>query len=160
MKNFNLPDRMKGMKLDQRGYPIPYFTPFVNGKPDFRYQDPEKRESCLERKVCSICAEALLAKQFWFICGPLGLKNKIHSDAPMHEECARFALMACPHLAFKSAERTSEERIDDDPNLVRIKPDELFLVRADKIWRLDKYIKFRPVFFQRFIYRNNKLEIA
>lgn len=160
---YQMPDRMAHLKLDDRGYPIPYFCPTPNGKPDFRYQDQKKRQACIDHKLCSVCGKRLLDKQFWFICGPLGLKNQIHSDAPMHAECADYAINVCPHLAFYKAERRSEH--GNDPHQLRSKPETLFLIRADKSWTVpgpqgQTYIKFRTVSFHQYIYRNNKLEKA
>lgn len=156
--DYPIPALMKDLPLDDRGYPIPYFVPIVNGKPEFRYQDSNKREICLKRKFCSVCGNRLLDKQFWFISGPMGLMNRISSDAPMHEECARYSINVCPHLIYFKAERRSED--GGDPNLLRAKPSELFLVHADKyevIVAERKYIKFRPKHIEPYDYKDNKL---
>lgn len=151
------PKRMALLKVDERGYPIPYFTPVINGVPDFRYQDRKKQTACVEHKLCSICGKKLVRGVFWFISGPLGLANGIHSDAPMHEECARFSINVCPHLAFFKAERRSEH--GDDPHQLRTKPTELFLVKADKCEFIHgKYFKFRSIHVERFKYVDNKLQ--
>jgi hypothetical protein len=158
--DYPIPATMEHLPLDERGYPIPYFPPIVNGKPDFRYQDAKKRDACLKYKKCSVCGNPLKAKQFWFITGPMGLVNKIVSDAPMHEECARFSINVCPHIAFHKAERRTPDG-QGIPGAVREKPDSLFLIRADKINTLieqgNTYIKFRPVFLHEHIYQYNKL---
>lgn len=153
-----IPDRMKHLRIDERGYPIPYFVPFVDGKPDFRYQDAKKQKTAMDRKLCGVCGGRLLAKQFWFISGPIGLHNKTHSDAPMHEECARFSMHVCPHLQYLKSERRSDETMASFEQL-RNKPLELFLVRADKVGYHagTNYIWFRPVDVERWIYENNRL---
>lgn len=152
---------MKELPLDERGYPIPFFTPIVDGKPDFRYQDARKRDVCVERKICVVCGKKLYDKSYWFICGPLGFQNRIHSDSAMHEDCARFSLNVCPHLAFLKAQRRSEA--GDDPNQLRHKPDTLFLVKADKFGSIKErghtYITFRPVRHEQYIYENNKITL-
>lgn len=161
--DFKIPKLMAHLPVDGRGYPIPYFVPFVNGKPDFRYQDPKKRSACLLYKKCAICGNRLFAADFWFICGPQGLKNEVHSDAPMHEACAEFSINVCPHLLFHKAERRSVD-LDNNPALVRDKPENIFLVKADKVWTINvaghTYIKFRTVRYVKFTYENNKLVLA
>lgn len=150
---------MKNLKLDERGYPIPYFVPIVNGKPDFRYQDKKKRDACLNHKKCSVCGNPLLAASFWFISGPMGLANRTVSDAPMHEECARFSLQACPHLYFEKAERRSEDQGGPQAELIRKKPETVVLMKADKYELMADgvHIRFRLVLFEVYRYEENKL---
>lgn len=157
--NYPIPILMSDLPVDSRGYPIPYFVPIVNGKPDFRYQDHKKRDVCLKHKKCSVCGNALFHKSFWFISGPLGLANKVASDAPMHEDCARYSLNVCPHLIFYKAERRSEG--NGVPGQIREKPENIFLVKADQVNVIirqgHKYIKFRPILSEQYKYEDNKL---
>jgi len=159
--SFELPAQMKDMKLDDRGYPIPYFVPFIDGKPDFRYQDERKRQTCIDRKWCSICGKPLIDRSFWFISGPMGFQNKVATDAPMHEACARFSIQACPHLIFLKAERRSEEPIDPTPGLLRDKPKEIYLIKSDKykvqIQDGNQYFRFRVATHEKYVYQDNKL---
>lgn len=159
--NYPIPAIMKDLPLDERGYPTPFFVPIVNGKPDFRYQDARKRQLCLDHSWCAVCGKKLYPKAYWFVCGPLGLANKVHSDAPCHEDCARFSLNVCPHLFLHKAKRRSDEELHTNPNLLRSKPDTLFLVKADKYGAYisggHQYIQFRPVYHEQYIYQNNEL---
>lgn len=159
--DYPIPAIMKELPLDERGYPIPYFVPMVDGNPEFRYQDANKRSSCLKHGLCAVCGKKLYAKSYWFICGPMGLLNKVHSDAPCHEDCARFSLNVCPHLVYSKAQRRSEESGNANPNLLRSHPDNLFLVKADKYEQIihdgHTYINFRPVYHEHYIYKDNKL---
>ena len=156
---FDVPKIMAHLKTDDRGYPIPYFVPIVNGKPEFRYQDIFKREACLKRKLCSICGKKLFKKSYWFISGPWGLKNKTASDAPMHEDCARFSIATCPHLIYQKADRRTD--IPADSPLIAEKPDIIFLIKADKYeakkTEKHKIIFFRPVYVEDYYYAKNKL---
>lgn len=160
--SFDIPARMQHLLLDERGYPIPYFVPIVDGKPEFRYQDGKKRDTCIKYKKCAVCGGRFITNNYWLIAGPLGLMNKISSDYPMHEECARFSIQVCPHLIFHKAERRSDQC--DDPNVLRDKPESIFLVRADKIWTIEDqgnvYIKYRPFSIEKYIYKENKLIAA
>jgi hypothetical protein len=157
----HIPKRMAHLPLDERGYPIPFFTPHINGKPDFRLSDPKKKEICRKYKKCWICGKPLLAGSFWYITGPIGLANRTVSDEAMHEECARFSLKVCPHMLFEKADRRS----DNIPGLVRSptlaldKPKVLFLIQADKFKFLDSvHTKFWPVKAESLHYVDNKLE--
>jgi hypothetical protein len=159
MKNdYPIPKIMEHLKIDERGYAIPYFVPIIDGVPNFKYQDQKKRWICLQYFKCSICGKRLQAKSFWFITGPLGLHNKVVSDAPMHEECARYALNVCPHIAFQKSER---KITNGDPHILQGKPESIILIKADKIGLTDhegrKYITFRPVYTEKYTYENNKL---
>lgn len=152
---------MSKLPLDSRGYPIPYFVPIVDGKPEFRYQDWKKRKACLDHSLCSVCGNRLHAKSFWFITGPFGLHNRVVSDAPMHEECARYSINVCPHLIFYKAERRSEDSPTNNPNIIAGKPNELFLIKADKygteVTDGHLYINFRPKYIEPYDYKDNKL---
>lgn len=160
--NYPIPHIMRNLPIDDRGYVIPYFTPIVNGVPDFRYQDEKKRQNCFNYNLCSICGKKLIPRIFWFISGPLGLKNKTASDAPMHEECARYSINVCPHMIFQKAERRSEGGPHTpEPFLMTDKPETLYLIKADKYRLINygghTYIRFRPIFTEAYGYENNRL---
>jgi hypothetical protein len=131
--DYPVPELMKDLKLDQRGYPIPYFATIKDGKPDFRFQDIIKQEEALRRHLCSICGKRLYDDFSYVISGPMGYKNKVSSDAAMHLACADYSIHVCPHLVLQKAER----RADDDPRLFTPaeqgllidKPAELFLIK-------------------------------
>lgn len=160
MTNYPIPPILRERPVDHRGYVIPFFVPIVNGVPDFRYQDANKRRICIDQHVCSICGKKLYLKSYWFACGPMGLMNTISSDAAMHEDCARYSLAVCPHMLLYRAERRTKE-VEGNPNLLRQKPDNIFLVKANKFWLISdgkhQYIKFRPVSNEQYHYVENKL---
>lgn len=152
----DIPEHMKHLPLDERGYPIPYFVPIVDGKPNFKYQDPKKKPICRKYKKCHICGGHLLAKSFWFISGPIGLRNRVSSDEPMHEECARFSLNFCPHLLNYKAERKA---IDESlPTQLMNKPTQVFLVKADEVWYADGiHTMYNPIYTEHYHYKDNIL---
>lgn len=164
--NLDIPKELAHLKIDHRGYPIPYFVSWINGKPEFRFLDVTRLQMIIERKVCHICGKKLPNDSFYFIAGPMGLQNKISTDAPMHRVCAEFSLVACPHLYRQKAERRDNDplaktvvadRDKHDPG----KPDTIFLVKCDKIKVTREegrpYIHFRPVSTEKYIYQNNTL---
>ena len=157
-----VPKLMAKLPLDSRGFPIPYFVPIVNGKPDFRFQDAAKKQACRKWSKCSICGNKLHDRSFWFICGPMGLLNSIGSDEAMHEDCARFAIQHCPHLQYEKADRRTEPNSPmKSYSQLYAKPDKIFLVKADKIYFIDHlHTRFRSVEVIPYKYENNRLTPA
>jgi hypothetical protein len=134
-KHFTIPDFLSHLPVDERGYPVPYFAAIVNGKPDFRMLDMEKQKICVEYNKCAICGKKLQKGVYYFISGPLGAKNQVSSDPPMHRECAGFSLAACPHLHFEKAERRDRnlpKETQHSGSQLLGKPEAVFMILADK----------------------------
>jgi hypothetical protein len=90
---------MKKLPLDARGYPIPWFVAYVDGKPDFRIMDVKKLARVLKgEKRCWVCGERL-GTTFAFVVGPMCAINRVSSEPPSHRECAWFSAIACPFLS-------------------------------------------------------------
>ncbi len=161
-----IPKELSHLKIDSRGYPIPYFVSEINGKPEFRYIQPERQEMIIARKVCHICGKKLPDDSFYFISGPIGFKNRISTDAAMHRVCAEFSLRACPHLYLQKSERRENDDVAksakaNETAIITDKPDTLYLVKCDKFKRLVErgrtYIQYRPVSAEKYVYENGKL---
>ncbi|BCF88712.1 hypothetical protein [Paraburkholderia largidicola] len=110
-----LPARMRALPLDERGYPVPYFVAWIDGKPDFRVADQKKLAICHNRHCCWLCGEPL-GKYMAFVIGPMCAVNRTSSEPPSHTDCAKFAASACPFLARPKAVRRAsglpEDRVD------------------------------------------------
>lgn len=164
----DIPKELSHLKIDSRGYPIPYFVSEINGKPEFRFIKPERLEMIIEKKLCHICGKKLPTDFFYFISGPVGLQNRVSTDAAMHRLCAEFSLRACPHLYLQKADRRDNdelaETIDKSQAILLDKPDTMFLVKCDKFKRIDEggrmYIRYRPVATEKYIYEAGKLHKA
>lgn len=102
-----LPERMRWRPLDHRGYPIPYFVAWIDGKPDFRVMDPIKWEMCVQFRRCWLCG-VQLGRNVAFVIGPMCAVNKTSSEPPSHLECATYAAMACPFLTMPKMERRDD----------------------------------------------------
>jgi hypothetical protein len=94
-----IPFRLARRPRDDRGYAVP-FAQFVkpDGKPDFRVMDHKRVGKVLRARRCGLCGEPM-RKDVWFIGGPKCVEHGYFYDPPMHEECARYAIQTCPHLA-------------------------------------------------------------
>lgn len=100
-----IPAFLSHLKVNNNGYPIPYFVAYKDGKPDFRLLDPQKQVFCATHKKCAICGKKLFDKSYYFISGPEGYKNKVSTDPAMHRQCAEYSINSCPHLHLQKAHR-------------------------------------------------------
>lgn len=101
-----IPFRMRSLPVDGRGYPVPFFIAWIDGKPDHRVADPEKFARAIRGKLCHLCGEPL-DSMLTFIIGPMCGINRVSADPPDHLDCARWAAAACPFLTRPNAKRRS-----------------------------------------------------
>ena len=99
-----LPRKMRGLHIDKRGFPVPFFVAMINGEPDHRIVDPRAMQACLKLSRCWICGGALGAFRS-FVVGPMCAINRISSEPPSHLECAVYAAIACPFMTRPHAKR-------------------------------------------------------
>lgn len=103
-----MPERVARLPRDARGYPVPYFVAYVNGVPDFRVADGEKKARCVERDLCWICGDKL-GRFRAFLIGPMCAVNRISADPPMHRDCAEYSAKACPFLTRPQQKRNPKD---------------------------------------------------
>jgi len=137
--NFEIPKELQHLKVDERGYPIPFFVPYHEGKPNFRFTDMAKIIECVEHNKCGVCGKKLYKDYSYIITGKVGMGNRVSSDAAMHRACAEFALISCPHMYYEKAER-KENKPGIQPHLLTDKIAEVMLVRCRTKfkWRMKK----------------------
>lgn len=104
----DMPQRVTYLPRDARGYPVPKFVEWIDGKPDFRVIDPEHMLRCIRHKACWICGEPL-GRYMVFVIGPMCVINRISAEPPSHMDCARFAAEACPFLSQPLAKRRERD---------------------------------------------------
>jgi hypothetical protein len=120
-----LPDRMKYLPRDDRGFPVPWFvqwtdlvsdrpTPFGEGRPRFNVVDAAKWERAIREKRCWICGERLGARRT-FVVGPIAAINRCTAEPPAHNDCALFAAQACPFLVRPRMTRLPKPEGDIPP---------------------------------------------
>lgn len=116
-----VPERMKKLPRDARGYPI-FAMAFRDdsGRPHFTVNDGAIRQRMIKQDRCSIC-DGVLLRGRWFIGGdrsafdPLGA----YIDPPVHSECAHYALRVCPYLAAPAyASLIHGRTVPDDASLM------------------------------------------
>ncbi len=98
------PARMASLPRDSRGYVVPYFVGYVDGKPDFRCADHQKLVTCVRGRKCWLCGQGL-QRRMTFVLGPMCGLNRTSSEPPSHHDCAQYAVRVCPFLTEPRAHR-------------------------------------------------------
>lgn len=101
------PSRIAALPTDHRGYPVPWFVAWIDGKPDFRVIAPGKIETALMQCKCWICG-GQLGKYVAFVIGPMCAINRVSAEPPSHKDCAEYAAKACPFLSMPKMKRRED----------------------------------------------------
>lgn len=99
-----LPERMRSLPVDERGYPVPYFVAWVDGKPDHRIADASKMPRAVNQHLCWMCGQ-VLGRFNSFCIGPMCSITRTIAEPPSHLDCVRFAATACPWMTRPNAKR-------------------------------------------------------
>lgn len=99
-----MPERIRALPRDRRGYPVPFFVEWFDGVPDFRVMNPRSLQAAVQKRLCWICGKPMMR---WcaFVGGPLVVGQRISAEPPSHTDCADFAARVCPFLAIPTAMR-------------------------------------------------------
>lgn len=137
------PTSFRGLQTDHRGYPVPYVV--MQDPPKLAVIDPRRFHECAQLKLCGVCGRRLGNKK-WFLGGESSSTCRLFTFPAQHEECARYALRACPFITnpkMKYGKVGSQERAN--PNVDLNRPDHWFLLRTsgykvvvDSGWQLVK----------------------
>lgn len=100
-----LPESMLSLPIDERGYPVPAFVAWVNGKPEFRVADSTFRERALRGPLCWVCGQRFATRHRWYALGPMCVINRNTSEPACHLSCAEFSAKACPFMLRPMAKR-------------------------------------------------------
>lgn len=93
-----IPGRIAALPRDERGYPVPWFVAWVEGKPIFQMADARKLGIAIREQRCWICGELMTGIRC-FVIGPMCSINRVSAEPPMHRDCAVFSVKACPFLS-------------------------------------------------------------
>lgn len=111
-----MPDKMRRLPLDERGYPVPWFVAWLDGKPEFRAMDPKKYRQAIHERRCWVCGDQL-GVNIAFVAGPMCGINRTSAEPPSHYSCAVWSARNCPFLANPRQVRREDEIINN-PKLV------------------------------------------
>ena len=93
-----LPARMRGLPVDERGYVVPWFVDWLDGKPEFRAMDRSKFVRAIRERLCWVCGEKL-GVYLTFVAGPMCGINRTSGEPPCHADCALWSALNCPFLS-------------------------------------------------------------
>ncbi len=100
-----VPERMRHLPVDPvKNLPIPWFVAWIDGKPEWRVADGDKRRQAMLHRLCWVCGEKLGSKEI-FLLGPMCAVNRISAEPPCHLACAEYSVRACPFLSRPNMER-------------------------------------------------------
>lgn len=92
-----LPPRMRHLPIDARGYVVPYFVAWIDGRPEFRVIDPKTFARCLTRRLCWVCGDTL-GQYLSFCLGPMCTITRTTAEPASHHSCASWSARNCPFL--------------------------------------------------------------
>src|SRR6267154_1896953 len=101
---WNGPKRSAELPRDERGYPVPWFVEWIDGKPDFRVMDSDKLVEAIKYKRCWVCGGPLGHYKV-FTIGPMCMVNRTSAEPPSHRDCAEFSVRNCPFLTTPDMHR-------------------------------------------------------
>ncbi len=107
-----IPERMTHLPVDERGFVVPWFVAWMEGKPEFRAMDPSKFVAAIRQKLCWVCGGKLGAN-VCFVAGPMCGINRTSSEPPSHLECARWSARNCPFLSNPRMIRREDDEINN-----------------------------------------------
>lgn len=138
IEHLDMPDRMRRLPINDEGYPIPYFVPFIDGKPEFRGMDGEKLGICVRLKRCWLCGQPL-GVHMTFPIGPMCVVNRNISEPPSHHGCAEYGVKACPFLTQPRMRRNEKDKPQGHIAGVGLKRNPgvtcLWTTKTYKVWR-------------------------
>lgn len=109
----DLPDHMKALRLDHRGFPVPWFVDWNDaGEPVFPAIDHAKFVKAVKVGLCWVCG-GKLGRFRASVIGPMCAINRTISEPQSHVDCARFSARNCPFLANPRMGRVPVAKIEE-----------------------------------------------
>jgi hypothetical protein len=108
----SLPRTMKALPVE-RGYPVPWFVDWLDGKPEFRAMNPHKYLLALKQSLCWVCGSKLGNSKV-FVVGPMCGINRTSAEPPSHPNCARWSAINCPFLSNPMAVRREDGLLNNE----------------------------------------------
>jgi len=107
-----MPGRMTSLPIDDRGFPVPWFVAWQDGKPEFRAMDGVKFLRAIREKLCWVCGNKL-GVNVCFVAGPMCGINRTSAEPPSHVDCARWSARNCPFLSNPRQVRREDEILNN-----------------------------------------------
>jgi hypothetical protein len=137
----SIPERIRALPVDERGYPVPWFVEWIDGKPEFRVADGEKWMRAVRYRICWVCGQKL-GSYLIFVLGPMCGITRTTTEPACHLDCARFAAQACPfliraHMIRRGQEELAAMGVTSSGNAIKRNPGValLWTTRSFEVWR-------------------------
>lgn len=108
----NMPDRIKALKRDHLGRPLPWFIHQTPNTHDFRVIGAGKIERAVTLNLCWVCGQSL-GRNKAFVIGPMCSINRVSAEPPSHYSCAVYSAKACPFLSKPRMRRNEKDMPTD-----------------------------------------------
>jgi len=117
-----LPQRIRKLPIDGRGFVVPWFVAWIDGKADFRIIRKGGIAAAHHDKTCWLCGDRL-GVYLTFVIGPTDAINRAAMEPPSHLACAEFAAKACPFLTAPMAKHNEHNMPEgtQDPAAIGLK---------------------------------------
>lgn len=126
MSAIEMPSRVRNLRRNHAGYPVPWFVAWIDGEADFRVVGPRRIQQAVEGRLCWICGQKITGPTRSFVIGPMCAVNRVSAEPPSHIDCAVYAARACPFLANPKKRRREgnlpEERVAPAGEMIRRNP--------------------------------------
>jgi hypothetical protein len=115
IRGIPMPATMEALPVDERGWPVPWFIAWFDGKPDFRILDTKRLIVAVKRERCWICG-GKLGRLKVSVIGPMCAISRTTAEPASHPGCARYAVMTCPFLTKPRMRRNEKDmRLEREP---------------------------------------------
>jgi hypothetical protein len=113
IRHIPIPQRLQHCRVSADGYPVPWFVPYIDGKPEFRAMDPEKFFVAIRHRRCFLCGEQM-GKHLCFPIGPMCCITRTTPEPPSHLSCVEYAAQVCPFLTQPRMRRNEKNMPEGD----------------------------------------------
>jgi hypothetical protein len=140
IRDIPMPDRIKSLPRDRRGFPVPYFVEKIDGQWDFRVMRKDALMAGISKGSCWLCGQKL-GRYRVFVLGPMCTVNRISAEPPSHADCATYAACACPFLTKPRMRYNTKDLPANGTNV------EGFVDRnpgATALWVTDQGYRYNP----------------
>lgn len=116
------------------GYPVPYITAVIDGRPNFKVHDEVARARAAAESLCQMCGKPLCGR-IAFCGNKVSVERRTFGEPPAHPECLLYAFEVCPWLAGKpySSSQTAKARWLVAPQ----PPGTMGILITDRFWLTD-----------------------
>jgi hypothetical protein len=104
---------MHSLKLDNRGFPVPWFVAWKDGEPMFPVVEERKLIQAYRLQLCWVCGKPL-GKWKASVIGPMCAVNRTISEPQSHVDCAQFSAKHCPFLSQPMMKRVPDKKLPEN----------------------------------------------